>query len=109
MVANGDSKITDHINQSQFSSHHKEGMAQYLWNLEVFLVPVLDVDGVGIVRQNVEWTQMLLATSVEKLGISKQPVAWEYQRVVQYSEEDLYTLLEEQCFKYMGKASDGNK
>ena len=49
-------------------------MAQYLWNLEVFLVPVLDVDGLDIARQNVEWTQMLLATSVEKLGISKQPV-----------------------------------
>ena len=39
---------------------------------------------------------MLLATSVEKLGISKQPVTWEYQRVVQYSEEDLHALLEEQ-------------
>ena len=39
---------------------------------------------------------MLLATSVEKLGISKQPVTWEYQRVVQYSGEDLHALLEEQ-------------
>ena len=54
MVANRDSRITDHINQSQCSSHHKEGMAQYLWNSEVFLVPVLDVDGLGIIRQNVE-------------------------------------------------------
>ena len=52
MAANGDSRITDHINQC--SSYHKEGMAQYLWNSEVFLVPVLDVDGLGIVRQNVE-------------------------------------------------------
>ena len=39
---------------------------------------------------------MLLATSVEKLGINKQPVAWEYQRVVWYSVEDLPDLLEEQ-------------
>ena len=54
MVANGYSRITDHINQSQCSSYHKEGMAQYLWNSEVFLVPVLDVDKLGIVRQNVE-------------------------------------------------------
>ena len=54
MVANGDSRITNNINQSQCSSHHKEGMAQYLWNSEVFLVPVLDVDRLGIVRQNVE-------------------------------------------------------
>ena len=54
MAANGDSRITDHINQSQYSSYHKEGMAQYLWNSEVFLVPVLDVDRLGIVRQNVE-------------------------------------------------------
>ena len=54
MVANGDSRITDHINQSQCSSHYKEGMAQYLWNSGVFLVPVLDVDGLGIIKQNVE-------------------------------------------------------
>ena len=39
---------------------------------------------------------MLLATSVEKLGISKQLVTWEYQTVVQYSEEDLPDLPEEQ-------------
>ena len=97
MVASEDSRITDHINQSQCSSHHKEEMAQYLWNLEVFLVLVLDVDGLDTASPNVEWTQMLLATSVEKLGISKQPVAWEYQRVVQYNGEDLHALLEEQC------------
>ena len=54
MVANRDGRITVHINQSHSSSHYKEGMAQYLWNLEVFLVTVLDVDGMGIVRQNVE-------------------------------------------------------
>ena len=54
MVANGDSRITNHINQSQCSSHYKEGMAQYLWNLEVFLASVLDMDGLGIVGQNVE-------------------------------------------------------
>ena len=54
MVVNGDSRTTDRINQSQCSSHHKEGMAQYLWNSEVFLVPVLDVDGLGIIRQSVE-------------------------------------------------------
>ena len=54
MVARGDSRITDHINQSQCSSHYKEGMAQYLWNLEVFLVPVLDVDGLDTASQNVE-------------------------------------------------------
>ena len=54
MVVNGDSKITDHINQIQSSNHHKEGMAQYLWNLEVFLVPVLDVDGLDTANQNVE-------------------------------------------------------
>ena len=54
MVANGDSRITDHINQSLCSSYHKEGMAQYLWNLEVFLVPVLDVDGLDTTSQNVE-------------------------------------------------------
>ena len=30
-------------------------------------------------------------------AISKQPVTWEYQRVVQYSEEDLHDLLEKQC------------
>ena len=40
---------------------------------------------------------MLLATSVEKLGISRQPVAWEYQRAVLYNGEDLHALLEEQC------------
>ena len=54
MVANGDSRITDHINQSQYGSHHKEGMAQYLWNSEVFLVPVLDMVGLDIERQNIE-------------------------------------------------------
>ena len=54
MVASGDSRITDHINQSQCGSHHKEGMAQYLWNLEVFLVPVLDVDGLDTTSLNVE-------------------------------------------------------
>ena len=52
---------------------------------------------------------MLLAISVEKLGISKQLVAWEYQRVVQYSEEDLHALLEEQCLSIMGEASEGGK
>ena len=54
MVPNGDSRITDHINQSPCSSHLKERMAQYLWNSEVFLVPVLDMDGLDIARQNVE-------------------------------------------------------
>ena len=54
MVASEDSRITDHINQSQCSSHHKEEMAQYLWNLEVFLVPVLDVDGLDTTSQNVQ-------------------------------------------------------
>ena len=54
MVPNGNSRITNHINQSPCSSHLKERMAQFLWNLEVFLVPVLDVDGLGIARQNVE-------------------------------------------------------
>ena len=54
MVANRDSRITDHINQSQCSSHHNKGMAQHLWNSEVFLVPVLNVGGLGILRQNVE-------------------------------------------------------
>ena len=54
MVPNRDNRITDHINQSQCCSHHKEGMAQFLWNLEVLLVPASDVDGWGIARQNVE-------------------------------------------------------
>ena len=54
MVVRGDGRITDHINQSQYSSHHKEGMAQYLWNSEVFLVPVLDMVGLDIERQNIE-------------------------------------------------------
>ena len=54
MVASKDSRITDHINQSQCSSHHKEEMAQYLWNLEVFLVHVLDVDGLDTASPNVE-------------------------------------------------------
>ena len=71
-------------------------MAQYLWNSKFFPVPVLDVDELDIARQNVEWNQTLLATSVEKLDINKQPVTWEYQRVVQYSKEDLHTLLEGQ-------------
>ena len=66
--------------------------------LESLLVPVLDMDGLDIARQIIEWTQMLLATSVKNLGISKQPVAWAYQRAVQYSEEDLPDLLEEQWF-----------
>ena len=54
MVASEDSRITDHINQSQCSSHHKEEMAQYLWNLEVFLVLVLDVDGLVTTSPSVE-------------------------------------------------------
>ena len=54
MVASEDSRIIDHINQSQCSSHHQEEMAQYLWNLEVFLVLVLDVDGLDTVSLNVE-------------------------------------------------------
>ena len=54
MVPNNDSRITDLINQSQYSSHFKERMAQLLWNLEVFLVPVLDMDMLGIAKQNVE-------------------------------------------------------
>ena len=54
MVASRDSRITDHINQSQCSSHHKEEMAQYLWNLEVFLVHVLDVDGLVTASPSVE-------------------------------------------------------
>ena len=58
-------------------------MAQFLWNLEDFMVPVLDVDRLGIERQNVEWTQLLFATSLEKLGISKQLVTREYQKVIQ--------------------------
>ena len=54
MVLNGNSRITNYINQSQYSSYLKEGMGQYLWNSEVFLVPILDVDVLGIARQNVE-------------------------------------------------------
>ena len=54
MVTSEDSRITDHINQSQCSSHYKEEMAQYLWNLEVFLVLVLDVDGLDTASLNVE-------------------------------------------------------
>ena len=54
IVVNGDNKITNHINQSQCSNHHKEGIAQYLWNLEVFLVPVFDVDGLDTTSQNVK-------------------------------------------------------
>ena len=54
MVASEDSRITDYINQSQCSSHHKEEMAQYLWNLEVLLVLVLDVDGLDTASLNVE-------------------------------------------------------
>ena len=50
MVPNQDSRFTDHINQSQCSSHYKEGMAQFLWNSEVFPVPASDVDGQGIAR-----------------------------------------------------------
>ena len=46
---------------------------------------------------------MLLATSVEKLGISKELIIWEYQRVVQYSEKDLPILLEEQCLNIWKK------
>ena len=71
-------------------------MAQFLWNLEVFLVPASDVGRWGITRQNVELVQVLLATSVEKLGISKQFLTWEYQRAVHYSKEDFPSLLEEQ-------------
>ena len=54
MVASRDSRIADHINQSQCGSHHKEEMAQYLWNLEAFLVHVLDVDGLDTTSPNVE-------------------------------------------------------
>ena len=54
IVPNGDSRITNHINQSLCSSHLRELMAQYLWSSEAFLVPVLDVDGLDIARQNVE-------------------------------------------------------
>ena len=54
MVDNRDNKITNHINQNQCSSHHKERIAQYIWNSEVFLVPFLYVDGLNIARQNVE-------------------------------------------------------
>ena len=57
-------------------------MAQFPWNLEVLLVPVLDMDILGITKQNIEWTQILLATSVEKLGISKQLATWEYKKVI---------------------------
>ena len=48
---------------------------------------------------------MLLATSVEKLGISKQLVTWEYQRVVQYSEEDFPRPAGRAMLKYMGEVS----
>ena len=54
MVSNGDSNITNHINQSQYSSHHKERMVQFLWNLEFFLVPASDVDGRGTAKQSIE-------------------------------------------------------
>ena len=54
MVVSGNSRITDHINQSQCSSHYKEEMAQYLWNLKVFLVLVLDVDKLDTTSLNVE-------------------------------------------------------
>ena len=53
MVPNSNSRITDYTNQSQCSSHLKESMTQFLLTLEVFLVPVLDMDGLGITRQNV--------------------------------------------------------
>ena len=66
MVPNGDSKITDHINRSQCSNHLKVRMALFLCNLAVCLVPILYADVLGIARQNVEWTQMLLATCVKK-------------------------------------------
>ena len=42
------------LTKAKCSSHIKERMAQFLENLEVFLVPVLDVDGLGIVKQNVK-------------------------------------------------------
>ena len=54
MVPNSDNRITNYINQSQCSSYLKESMAQFLWNSEVFLVPILDVDIMGIARQNIE-------------------------------------------------------
>ena len=54
MVPNGNSRITNHINQGPYITHLRERIAHYLWNLEVFLVPVLDVDGLDIARQNVE-------------------------------------------------------
>ena len=54
MVPKRDSKITKHINQSQPSSYHKEGMAQFLRNSEVFLVPASDIVGRSIARQNLE-------------------------------------------------------
>ena len=53
-MPNGDSRITNCINQSPYSSHLKERMAQYVCNSEVFLVPVLDMDGLDIARQNLE-------------------------------------------------------
>ena len=37
-----------------------------------------------------------IAISVEKLGISEQLVTWEYQKVIQYNEENVNTLLIEQ-------------
>ena len=54
MVPNSDRRITDHINQSQYSSHLKERMALFLLSFEVLLVPILDVDILGIARQNIE-------------------------------------------------------
>ena len=35
--------------------------------------------------------------SVGKLGISKQLVAWKYQKVIQPNKEGLHALLVEQC------------
>ena len=63
MVPNSNSRITNHIKQSQCNSHFQERMAQFLGNSEVFLVPALDVDILNIRRQNVELTQILLVTS----------------------------------------------
>ena len=54
MVPNSNSRITGHVNQNPRSSLLNERMAHYLWNLEVFLVPVLDMDGLDITRQTVE-------------------------------------------------------
>ena len=71
MVPNGDSKITEHIYQSQFNNHLNERMVLFLLNLEVFLVPVLYVDVLGITKQNLEWTQVLFATNVENIGHQK--------------------------------------